>query len=427
MASTEQEIRTGLAEIVNEIAGVPAATSSSDKSFTDDLDIDSLSMVEVVVAAEEKFGVTIPDDDVKNLRTVGDAVAYIAEAGCPEAMTCRPRTSYRRHRARRDHARRRRRRVDLVGPARRAVRRPCPHRGLGRRAAGADRRAGGRRARRGDRPGRGAQARPLRAVRADRRPGGVGRRRLDADDVDRRAARRRGRAPASAASHTLLSNYDVLREKGPRRVSPLAIPMLMPNGPAAYVGLELGARAGVHTPVSACASGAEAIAYGLDMIRNGRADIVVAGGTEAAIHPLPLAAFADMMALSKRNDEPERASRPYDKGRDGFVLGEGAGIVVLESAEHAERARRAHLRRGSPVPGMSADAHHIAQPDPSVPVPTTGDAHRARRRRTSSRPTSRTSTPRHVDAAVGDIAEAVAIRAVLGDASRASRCRRPSR
>ena len=123
---------------------------------------------------------------------------------------------------------------------------------------------------------------------------------------------------------TLLSSYDVLKEKGARSVSPHTVPMLMPNGPAAYVGLEFGAKAGVHTPVSACASGAEALGYALNMIRSGRADVVIAGGTEAAIHPLPMAGFANMKALSTRNDDPTRASRPYDKDRDGFVLGEGA-------------------------------------------------------------------------------------------------------
>ena len=123
--------------------------------------------------------------------------------------------------------------------------------------------------------------------------------------------------------------------------------MLMPNSPSANVGLEVNARAGVHTPVSACASGAEAIGYAIEMIRTGRADVVVAGGTEAAIHPLPIAAFANMMAMSKNNDDPQGASRPYDKGRDGFVLGEGAGVVVLESAEHAASARRPGLRRGA--------------------------------------------------------------------------------
>jgi 3-oxoacyl-[acyl-carrier-protein] synthase II len=162
---------------------------------------------------------------------------------------------------------------------------------------------------------------------------------------------------------TLLANYDLLLEKGPRRVHPLAIPMLMPNSAAAHVSLELGARAGVHTPVSACASGAEAMSFAMDMIRSGRADVVVAGGTEAAIHPLNMAAFSQMQALSTRNDEPERASRPYDKGRDGFVLGEGAGIVVLESAEHA-KARGAKVYAEIASSGITSDAHHIAAPDP---------------------------------------------------------------
>ncbi|MGZ4609122.1 MAG: beta-ketoacyl-ACP synthase II [Actinomycetes bacterium] len=162
---------------------------------------------------------------------------------------------------------------------------------------------------------------------------------------------------------TLLANYDLLREKGPRRIHPLAVPMLMPNSAAAHVALDLGARAGVHTPVSACASGAEAMAYAVDMIRSGRADVVVAGGTEAAIVALNMGAFAQMQALSTRNDEPERASRPYDKGRDGFVLGEGAGVVVLESAEHA-KARGARVYAEIAGAGITSDAHHIAAPDP---------------------------------------------------------------
>ena len=162
---------------------------------------------------------------------------------------------------------------------------------------------------------------------------------------------------------TLLTQYDVLKEKGPRRVFPLTVPMLMPNGPAAAVSLELGARAGVHTPVSACASGAEALGYALEMIRSGRADVVVAGGTEAAIHALPIAGFAAMQALSTRNDAPALASRPYDTGRDGFVLGEGAGIVVLESEEHA-RSRGARVYGELAGVGMTSDAYHIAAPDP---------------------------------------------------------------
>ncbi|MER7704770.1 beta-ketoacyl-ACP synthase II [Kitasatospora sp. NPDC097605] len=186
------------------------------------------------------------------------------------------------------------------------------------------------------------------------------------DESSKLAPERLGTVIASGIGGvtTLLDQYDVLREKGARKVSPHTVPMLMPNSPAANVGLEVGARAGVHTPVSACASGAEAIGYAIEMIRSGRADVVVAGGTEAAIHPLPIAAFANMMAMSKNNDEPERASRPYDKGRDGFVLGEGAGVVVLESVEHAE-ARGARIYCEAVGQGLSSDAHHIAQPEPT--------------------------------------------------------------
>jgi 3-oxoacyl-[acyl-carrier-protein] synthase II len=163
---------------------------------------------------------------------------------------------------------------------------------------------------------------------------------------------------------TIIAGYDTLNDRGWQRMSPFTVPMLMPNGSAGWIGIELGARAGVHTTVSACASGAEAIGYAIDMIRLGRADVVLAGGTEAAIIPLNIAAFAAMRALSTRNDEPERASRPFDKGRDGFVLGEGAGMVVLESEEHARR-RGARVLAVAAGAGYSADAHHIAQPEPS--------------------------------------------------------------
>ena len=162
---------------------------------------------------------------------------------------------------------------------------------------------------------------------------------------------------------TLLDQYDILREKGARLVSPHTVPMLMPNGPAANVGLELQARAGVHTPVSACASGAEAIGYALEMIRNDRADIVVSGGVEAAIHAMPMSGFAAMKALSTRNDEPQRASRPYDLNRDGFVLGEGGGILVLEEYEHA-LARGAKIYCEIAGQGLTSDGYHIAAPDP---------------------------------------------------------------
>jgi 3-oxoacyl-[acyl-carrier-protein] synthase II len=164
--------------------------------------------------------------------------------------------------------------------------------------------------------------------------------------------------------NTLLSNYDALKEKGARRVSPLAVPMLMPNAPAANISLYVGARAAVNTPVSACASGNEAIALAVDQIRLGRADVVLAGGTEAAVHPLPMAAFANMMALSKNAGDPATVSRPWDTARDGFVLGEGAGVLVLESEEHA-KARGARIYAEVLGAGITADSHDIAQPDPA--------------------------------------------------------------
>ncbi len=220
-------------------------------------------------------------------------------------------------------------------------------------------------------------------------------------------------ATGIGGARTIIGQWDILREKGARRVSPHSIPMLMPNGPAAYIGLEFGAKAGVHTPVSACASGAEAVAYAMEMIRSGRADVVVAGGTEACIHPMPLAAFASMMALSKREDDPERASRPYDKSRDGFVFGEGAAILVLESAEHA-KARGARVYAEVSGAGLTSDAHHIAQPDP-----VGAGAARAMRMALADAGATpadvvhlnahATSTPQ------GDVAEAAAIRGALGD------------
>ena len=211
---------------------------------------------------------------------------------------------------------------------------------------------------------------------------------------------------------TILGQADVLREHGPRRVSPHLVPMLMPNGPAAAVGLELTARAGVHTPVSACASGAEAIAQALDILRSGRADVVVAGGSEACVHPLPISGFAQMRALSTRHDDPAGASRPWDKGRDGFVLGEGAGIVVLETLQHAQ-ARGARVHGHLAGAGITSDAHHVTAPDPVG----TGAARSIvlALRDAGLAPTDighvnchATSTP------LGDLAEARALRAALG-------------
>ena len=211
---------------------------------------------------------------------------------------------------------------------------------------------------------------------------------------------------------SLLNAYDTLNERGWSRVSPHMVTMIMPNGPAAVVGLEIGARAGVHTPVSACASGAEAIAYAARMIQTGRADVVVAGGTEAVICGITMAGFSAMRALSTRNDDPAAASRPYDTDRDGFVMGEGAGVVVLESREFAE-ARGATIHGVYGGAGLTSDGHHIAQPDPEGRGAaraitealadadlTAADIHHVN--------AHATSTPQ------GDIAEAVAIRAALG-------------
>lgn len=214
---------------------------------------------------------------------------------------------------------------------------------------------------------------------------------------------------------SLLSAYDTLLERGPSRISPHLVTMIMPNGPAAIVGLDVGARAGVHAPVSACASGAEAISYAARMIQTGRADVVITGGTEAAIHPITMAGFSAMRALSTRNDDPTAASRPYDIDRDGFVMGEGAGIVVLESEEFA-LARGATILGRYAGAGLTSDGHHIAQPDPEG----AGAARAITEALKDSQLTPQdivhvnahaTSTPQ------GDIAEAVAIRRALGSAT----------
>jgi 3-oxoacyl-[acyl-carrier-protein] synthase II len=209
--------------------------------------------------------------------------------------------------------------------------------------------------------------------------------------------------------------YDALREKGWNRISPYTVPMLMPNGAAGWISIELGARAGAHAPVSACASGAEAIGYGIDMIRSGRADVVVAGGAEAAIMPLNIGAFAAMRAMSTRNDDPEHASRPFDKARDGFVLGEGAGIVVLESLEHA-LARGARIYAVAAGAGYSSDAYHISHglPDGSGVRFAISSALKdagITPSQVAHINAHATSTPE------GDPLEAIAIAAALGDAA----------
>ncbi|WP_027341030.1 beta-ketoacyl-ACP synthase II [Hamadaea tsunoensis] len=214
-------------------------------------------------------------------------------------------------------------------------------------------------------------------------------------------------------AQTLLAQDDILEASGPRRVSPHTVPMLMPNGPAAYVGLDYRAKAGVHAPTSACATGAEAMAWGLDIIRSGRADVVIAGGTEAVIHPLPIAGFASMRAMSTRNDDPERASRPWDKGRDGFVLGEGSAIVILESAEHAA-ARGARVHAVLAGAAMTSDGYDIVQPHPE----SEGGG---RAMRAALRDSGLTGADiKHVNAhatstPVGDMAEVFGVRRELGD------------
>jgi 3-oxoacyl-[acyl-carrier-protein] synthase II len=213
---------------------------------------------------------------------------------------------------------------------------------------------------------------------------------------------------------TVLEQYDILNSRGPDRVNPMTVPMIMPNSAAAMVGLEVGARAGVHSPVSACATSAEAIAGALEMIRNNRADIVVAGGTEACVNRLAIAAFASMRALSTRNNEPQLASRPYDIDRDGFVMGEGAGALILEEEEHA-------IKRGAKIygvvsgAGMSSDGYHIAAPEPEG-----AGASRAMKFALKDA-NAKAADVCHVNAhatstPVGDIAEYKAMRSALGDA-----------
>jgi 3-oxoacyl-[acyl-carrier-protein] synthase II len=212
---------------------------------------------------------------------------------------------------------------------------------------------------------------------------------------------------------TLLDAFETLKERGPRRVLPMTIPMLMPNGPAAAIGMDIAARGGVRTAVSACASSTEAIANAITRLQSGEIDVVVAGGCESGIHPLPIAAFAAMHALSRNNENPAGASRPYDTARDGFVMGEGAGAMVLETEEHA-LARGAKIYAELVGGSVTSDAHHITAPDPEG----TGAARAvlAALKQANAKVEDvvhinahATSTP------VGDIAEYTALRRVFGD------------
>ena len=212
---------------------------------------------------------------------------------------------------------------------------------------------------------------------------------------------------------TLLDGWDTLREKGPRRVLPMTIPMLMPNAAAAAVSMALGGKGGARTVVSACASGTESIANAYEHLQLGLADVVVAGGTEAVIHPMPIAAFAAMQALSKRNDDPARASRPYDVDRDGFVLGEGAATIILETKEHAE-ARGAKIYAELAGGGITSDSYHITAPDPEGLGASR--AVLAALAQAGATPEDVTHINAHATSTpVGDIAEFHALKAVFGD------------
>ena len=211
---------------------------------------------------------------------------------------------------------------------------------------------------------------------------------------------------------TLLGQDDLLEEHGIRKVSPLTVPMLMPNGPAAHVGIDLKARAGVHSPASACASGAEGIANAYQMIQNGRADVMIAGGAEACIAPITIAGFAQARTVSQRNDDPEHASRPFDTDRDGFVLGEGAGVMILERADRA-KARGARIYGRLVGYGITSDAHHITGNHPE------GIGQIAAMRNAIEMAGLTAEDVGHVNAhatstVVGDIGEANAIRRAIG-------------
>jgi 3-oxoacyl-[acyl-carrier-protein] synthase II len=345
---TRDDITAGLAEILEEVAGVSPDDVAEEKSFTDDLDVDSLSMVEVVVAAEEKFGVKIPDDEVQNLKTVGERVSLtdvvVTGLGATTPLGGDVASTWDALVAGRSGVSALTQEWAKQLPVRIAAQLAVDP------AAVLDR----VKLRRLDR----SEAIALIAAHQAWDESGLAGSGLDSE----RLAVSVGSGIGGA--QTLLNQDDILEASGARKVSPHTVPMLMPNGPAAWIGLELRAQAGVHSVASACATGAEAIAQGLFIIRSGRADVVVAGGTEAVIHPLPIAGFASMRAMSTRNDEPQRASRPFDKARDGFVLGEGAAIVVLERADHAA-ARGAHIYARLAGAGLTSDGYDIVQPDPA--------------------------------------------------------------
>ncbi|MEY9850531.1 3-oxoacyl-[acyl-carrier-protein] synthase II [Leifsonia sp. EB41] len=212
---------------------------------------------------------------------------------------------------------------------------------------------------------------------------------------------------------TLLDAWDTLRERGPRRVLPMTVPMLMPNAASAAVSMHFEARAFARTVASACASSTESLVNAYEHLQAGLADVVIAGGTESAIHPITVASFASMQALSRRNDDPATASRPYSVDRDGFVMGEGAASLVLETEEHA-LARGARIYAEIVGGGVTADSYHITANDPEG-----RGAIRALRlalEKAGASPDEVTHINAHATSTpVGDPAEYVALREVFGE------------
>jgi len=212
--------------------------------------------------------------------------------------------------------------------------------------------------------------------------------------------------------HTLLDGWDILREKGPRRVLPMTVPMLMPNAAAGNLSLHFNARAYARTVASACASSTESIVNAVEHLRSGLADVVIAGGTESVIHPVTIAAFSSMQALSRRNDSPETASRPGSIDRDGFVMGEGAAVLILETEEHA-KARGAKIYAAVVGGGVTADSYHITANDPEG----TGAARAVRMalEMAGASPDDVTHVNAHATSTpVGDPNEYVALKTVFG-------------
>jgi len=215
---------------------------------------------------------------------------------------------------------------------------------------------------------------------------------------------------------TLHTEIDKLLTKGPDRVNPLLVPMMIPNMGAAHVSLELGTKGPLSATCTACAAGSDAIGYAARIIRHGDAEVMFAGGSEAPVSPVGVAGFAAARALSLRNDDPEHASRPFDAGRDGFVIGEGAGCLVLESLEHAQ-ARGARIYAELAGAGMSSDAFHMTLPDESGK--TQARAMTMALAEAGLEPSAIDYINAHGTAtSVGDIAETKAIKVALGKHAR---------